>query len=54
MKKEKKDLFYGVCENGTVDVVVDTYNINYWNLECVKKDFPESDYNYIEVKGDVE
>ena len=54
MRKEMKELFYGVCDNGTVDVVVGNCNYNYCNLECVKKDFPEADYNYIEVEGDVE
>ena len=47
----KKDLFYAVCQNGTVDVVIEGEgNYNYFNLEICKKDFPEKNYNYIKVE----
>jgi hypothetical protein len=44
----KKILFYAVCQNGTIDVVIEGEgNYNYLNLEMVKKDFPERNYKYI-------
>lgn len=50
MKRNKKDLFYTILKNKTVDVVVGSSNFNICSYKQLLKDYSKSQYNYIKIK----
>ena len=51
----KKDLWYCILKNKTVDVVIDSEgrNFNICSYKQLLKDCPKSKYNYIKVDAEV-
>lgn len=47
----KKDLWYCILKNKTVDVVIDSecLNFNICSYKDLLKEYPKSKYNYIKV-----
>lgn len=54
----EKVLYIGICENGTVDIVLnidgkDKGNFNYCSLDIVKKDYPTTEWEYIYIEDNL-
>lgn len=46
---KKQDLFYCICKDKTVDVILGSQNFNYARYKYLIKDYPKSKYNYIKL-----
>lgn len=50
-----KVLYYGVCENGSIDVLEcinghDKGNYNYSDMDAVERDYPKTEWLYVEIE----
>ena len=58
MKKDEKVIYYGICNNGTCDAVVEVNgntkgNYNYASYKAMRTEYKGQGFKFIKVESDV-